>query len=80
MTDKQHKQKKTTRVQLELPRRSMDRLTTLKERTEATSYVEVIKNALRLYEAMVRDVGAGREFMIKETNGAITPYRIFIDA
>ena len=58
----------------------MDRLTVLKERTEATSYIEVIKNALRLYEAIVNDVGAGREIMVKEPNGSIIPYRIFIDA
>ncbi|MBS0279393.1 MAG: ribbon-helix-helix protein, CopG family, partial [Proteobacteria bacterium] len=43
----------TTRVQLEMPPQAMDRLTRLKEKTEAASYAEVIRNALRLYEALV---------------------------
>ena len=31
----------------------MDRLQKLKDRTEAASYAEVIRNALRLFEALV---------------------------
>ena len=40
----------TTRVQLEMPPQAMVRLQKLKERTEAASYAEVIRNALRLFE------------------------------
>lgn len=43
----------------------MERLQRLKERTEAASYAEVIRNALRLYEAMVAEAEQGREFAIK---------------
>ncbi|HEY4125399.1 MAG TPA: ribbon-helix-helix protein, CopG family, partial [Rhizomicrobium sp.] len=46
-------QRTTTRVQLEMPPQAMERLTRLKEKTEAASYAEVIRNALRLYEALV---------------------------
>jgi hypothetical protein len=33
----------------------MERLNTLKRKTEATSYVEVVKHALRLYEALIEE-------------------------
>jgi Arc/MetJ-type ribon-helix-helix transcriptional regulator len=40
--------RETTRVQLELPPTSMARLRELRDKTEAASYSEVLKNALRL--------------------------------
>ncbi len=40
----------TTRVQLELPEPSMQRLRDLKRRTEASSYAEVVRNSLKVYE------------------------------
>ena len=40
------------RVQFDLAPRSMERLNALKAKTEAASYAEVVKNALRLYEAL----------------------------
>jgi len=46
----------TTRVQLEMPPQAMERLTKLKEKTEAASYAEVIRNALRLFEALVEEL------------------------
>ena len=48
----------TTRVQLEMPPQAMERLQNLKDRTEAASYAEVIRNALRLFEALV-DMASG---------------------
>ncbi len=68
----------TTRVQLEMPPQAMERLQGLKERTEAASYAEVIRNALRLYEALVTEAEMGREFAIKSPDGVISPYRIFV--
>ena len=47
------KAKSTTRVQMELPEKSMQRLSILKDKTEASSYAEVLKNALRLYESII---------------------------
>lgn len=43
----------TTRVQMELPERAFARLKRVKEITEASSYAEVIRNALIHYEAML---------------------------
>lgn len=43
----------TTRVQLELPQPSMDRLRKLKQATEASSYAEVVRNALKAYESLL---------------------------
>lgn len=68
----------TTRVQLEMPPQAMERLQRLKDRTEAASYAEVIRNALRLYEALVSEAEQGREFAIKTPDGVITPYRVFV--
>ena len=45
----------TTRVQLEMPPQAMERLQRLKEKTEAASYAEVIRSALRLFEALVEE-------------------------
>ena len=50
----------TTRVQLEMPPQAMERLQRLKERTEAASYAEVIRSALRLFEALVDEHEKGR--------------------
>lgn len=44
---------KKTRVQLELPEKSMERLKRLKDRTEAASYADVVKNAFLLMEHLV---------------------------
>jgi hypothetical protein len=68
----------TTRVQLEMPPQAMERLQRLKDRTEAASYAEVIRNALRLYEALVAEAEQGREFAIKTPDGVIAPYRVFV--
>ena len=68
--------KKTTRVQLELPESSMERLKTLRDKTEATSYAEVMKNALRLYEALINEAESGNEVCIKDKKGNEISYRM----
>ena len=68
----------TTRVQLELPPQAMDRLQRLKDRTEAASYAEVIRNALRLFEALVEEHAKGSEFSLKRADGEIVQYKIFV--
>jgi hypothetical protein len=72
------KKSKTTRVQLELADRSFERLLTLKEKTEATSYTEVVKNALRLYENLVQQHDAGKSFYLKDSQGNTTEYEVFV--
>lgn len=70
--------KKSTRVQFELPESSMNRLIYLKEKTEASSYAEVFKNAIRLYEDIISQFDKGNDFIIKEkSTGKEYIYRIF---
>ena len=68
----------TTRVQLELPPQAMERLQRLKEKTESASYAEVIRNALRLFEALVDEHDKGSEFAQKRPDGETTSYKIFV--
>lgn len=65
------------RVQLDLGPKAYDRLTKLKIDTEATTYAEVIRNALKLYAFAVAQHEAGREFMLREPDGKIIPAPIF---
>jgi len=53
----------------------MKRLKALKDKTEAASYAEVIKNSLRLYEALVGEADAGNEVLIKSPDGTEKLYR-----
>jgi hypothetical protein len=68
----------TTRVQLEMPPQAMERLQKLKDSSEATSYAEVIRNALRLYEALVEEHEKGSELSLKRANGETVQYKIFV--
>jgi Arc/MetJ-type ribon-helix-helix transcriptional regulator len=68
----------TTRVQLEMPPQAMERLQRLKEKTEAASYAEVIRNALRLFEALVDEHEKGSEFALKRASGETMAYKIFV--
>ena len=64
------------RIQMDMPPRSVERLKRLQERTEAASYAEVMKNALRLYEALIEEVEAGNEIMAKRGEDTV-PLIIF---
>jgi hypothetical protein len=52
------------------------RLKRLQDITEASSYTEVVRNALRLYEVLVNEYDAGNELLVKRGE-AITPLHIF---
>jgi hypothetical protein len=62
-------EKKTTRVQMDLPDASIQRLKLLKDKTEASSYAEVTKNAYRLYERMIGYAESGNSFFLKDEKG-----------
>lgn len=68
----------TTRVQLEMPPQAMERLQRLKDKTEAASYAEVIRNAVRVFEALLQEHEAGAEFSLKRLNGETVSYKIFV--
>lgn len=63
-------ERETTRVQLELPPRSMDRLRSLKDKTEAASYAEVLRNALRFYEFLVEEAESGNVVVTEAKDGS----------
>ena len=50
----------------------------LKDRIEAASYAEVIRNALRVFEALVEEHEKGSEFSPKRADGEIVQYKIFV--
>ena len=66
------------RVQLDFAPRSMERLNALKLKTEASSYAEVVKNALRLYEALIEETEAGKQFLTRDRNGVVSPFGLFL--
>lgn len=55
----------------------MQRLLALKSKTESGSYAEVVKNALRLYEAVIEQSEAGNTFLLKDQEGNLREYAIF---
>jgi hypothetical protein len=61
------------RVQFEMPMRSYDRLTKLQEMTEATSYAEVVRNALRVYEALIKQTANGGTVLVRLPDGTEAP-------
>lgn len=69
---------KKNRVQFDFAPRAMERLTALKIKTEASSYAEVVKNALRLYEALIEEDEAGKQFLTRDRDGVIAPIRLFL--
>jgi hypothetical protein len=68
----------TTRIQLELPPASMERLSMLKEKTEASSYAEVTKNAYKLYERMIELAEKGQVLCIKGADGTVRELELFV--
>jgi IS1 family transposase len=69
---------KKSRVQLDFAPRSLERLNALKEKTEAASYAEVVKNALRLYEALIEETESGKQFLTRDKDGVVSPLRLFL--
>jgi hypothetical protein len=76
--DRKVKGIKKDRVQLDFAPRSMARLNALKAKTEATSYAEVVKNALRLYEALIEETESGKQFLVRDQDGVVSPFRLFL--
>lgn len=66
------------RVQLDFAPRAMERLNALKVRTEASSYAEVVKNALQLYEALIEESEDGKQFLTRDKDGVVAPFRLWL--
>lgn len=63
---------------MELPQVAIQRLKALKEKTEASSYAEVTKNAYRLYDMLIALQESGVSFFMKDSDGNATELRIFV--
>lgn len=57
------------RLQVVLPPKAYQRLEALVELTEASSMAEVIREALRLYEAVMQEADLGASVEIVRSNG-----------
>lgn len=66
------------RLNFLLPARSRERLDRLKEETEATSYAEVVKDALRVYEALLKEDRQGRRFLVADADNNVRELPIFM--
>ena len=66
-----------TRVQIDLPPNSFARLQALKEKTEASSYAEVTKNAYKLYERMIELAESESTLLVRDKNGKVSELELF---
>lgn len=57
------------RVQIDLQEQSMAQLNELRRRTEAASYSEVVRRAIRLYEAVLDEADAGNKLFVRRPEG-----------
>jgi len=73
---KKEEQSLNKRIQMDMPPTSVTRLKALKEKTESSSYSEVIRNALRLYEAIISEVESGGQLLIQR-DGKTSEYKVF---
>jgi len=77
VTTEKAEAKKTRRVQMELSEDSFARLQKVKEMSEASSYTDVVKDALRLYEYVLNNEIDGTKFMLEDNKGRVTAVKIF---
>ena len=68
----------TRRVQMDLPEKSFDRLKELKDKLEATSYSEIMKDAIRLYEYFVEMDFEGTKFFVEKKGEESKEIKLFI--
>lgn len=73
----QSEKKDLKRVQMDMPPKSVARLRHLQNVTEASSYAEVVRNALRLYEALIDEAESSSEFLIQREDGVPVKFPIF---
>jgi hypothetical protein len=59
---------KLRRLQIKLSERGFARLETLKHLTDAVSIVDVIRDALRIYDGLVKAVTAGKDVILEDRN------------
>jgi hypothetical protein len=65
-------EKKKTRISLDLSQSAFDRLTALESVTDASSKADLIREALRLYEYLVKQSVKGAKIQCVSPNGEVT--------
>jgi hypothetical protein len=65
------------RVELQLSERAAARLSVLREKADASTNAEVLRNALRLYEEVVNRYEDGFELFLKDRKGAYIKLVVF---
>ena len=73
----EHMKKQTRRVQLELPDRSMQKLESLKDQTDAASYAEVIRNAVMAYSWMIERYENDEQLLVRDSSGNTREVELF---
>lgn len=71
------KPEKRVRVQIDLAPQSFERLKRLKTITEATSYTDVLRDALRLYEFIIDTDEKGDRLLVVDAAGLQSELKIF---
>jgi len=66
------------RIHILLGKNMAARLEKLRERVEPNTRTEVFRVSLRLLEDVVKELDEGKEFFVRDKDGALHPYRIFL--
>lgn len=66
------------RFQVVLTRDTLERLDVVKEHVNATTRVEVLRNALKVYDMIIEEVAKGNEFLIRDKNGDLSKIRFVV--
>lgn len=61
------------KIEITLPQKSLDRLNRLEKTTEASCYAEVLRNAMRLYEAAIDEASRGGKVVVIRSDGTHLP-------
>ncbi len=64
-------------VRFDLAQRSMDCLNVLKVKSAAAWYAEVVRNASGSNEALIEATGSGKQFLVRDEHGVLSPCRLF---
>lgn len=67
------------RIQVILGPKAKRRLEYYKERIEPSTYTEVLRTSLMLFDDIMKHLDAGDEFLVKDGKGNVYPYKPLID-
>lgn len=64
------------RFQVVLTRETLERIDVVKERVNAITRAEVLRNALKVYDMIIEEVAKGNEILIRENGGDLSKIRL----